>query len=46
MGGRNRAGGAAMKPLLLDTNILLRFITGEPAAQAKETADLVAAAEA
>jgi len=35
-----------MKPLLLDTNILLRFITGEPAGQARETADLVAAAEA
>jgi predicted nucleic acid-binding protein len=35
-----------MKPLLLDTNILLRFITGEPADQAKEPADLVAAAEA
>jgi hypothetical protein len=35
-----------MKPLLVDTNILLRFITGEPADQAKEAADLVAAAEA
>jgi predicted nucleic-acid-binding protein len=35
-----------MKPLLLDTNILLRFITGEPAEQAKEVADLVRAAEA
>jgi predicted nucleic-acid-binding protein len=35
-----------MKPLLVDTNILLRFITGEPADQAKEVADLVAAAEA
>lgn len=35
-----------MKPLLLDTNILLRFITGEPADQAKEVAGLVAAAEA
>jgi predicted nucleic acid-binding protein len=35
-----------MKPLLLDTNILLRFITGEPADQAKESAELVAAAEA
>lgn len=35
-----------MKPLLLDTNILLRFITGEPADQAKEVAALVAAAEA
>ena len=34
-----------MKPLLLDTNILLRFITGEPADQAKEVADLVRAAE-
>ena len=27
-----------MKPLLLDTNILLRFITGEPADQAREVA--------
>jgi predicted nucleic-acid-binding protein len=35
-----------MKPLLVDTNILLRFITGEPAVQAKEVADLVVAAEA
>jgi predicted nucleic-acid-binding protein len=35
-----------MKPLLVDTNILLRFITGEPAGQAKEVAELVAAAEA
>mgnify|MGYP000992927791 CR=1 FL=1 len=35
-----------MKALLLDTNILLRFITGEPANQARETAALVAAAEA
>jgi predicted nucleic acid-binding protein len=35
-----------MKPLLLDTNILLRFITGEPAEQAKEVAELVKAAEA
>ena len=35
-----------MKPLLLDANILLRFITGEPAAQAREVADLVKAAEA
>lgn len=35
-----------MKPLLLDTNVLLRFITGEPADQAKEVAELVAAAEA
>jgi predicted nucleic acid-binding protein len=35
-----------MKPLLLDTNILLRFITGEPADQANEVADLVKAAEA
>ena len=35
-----------MKPLLLDTNILLRFITGEPADQAGEVAGLVAAAEA
>ncbi len=35
-----------MKPLLLDANILLRFITGEPAAQAREVADLFRAAEA
>ena len=35
-----------MKPLLLDTNILLRFITGEPTDQAEEVADLVRAAEA
>jgi len=35
-----------MKPLLLDTNILLRFITGEPAAQARQVADLFRAAEA
>jgi predicted nucleic-acid-binding protein len=35
-----------MKPLLLDANILLRFITGEPAAQAQEVADLFRAAEA
>jgi len=33
-------------PLRLYTNILLRFITGEPAGQAQEVADLVAAAEA
>ena len=35
-----------MKTLLLDTNVLLRFITGEPADQAKAVADLVLAAEA
>ncbi len=35
-----------MKSLLLDTNILLRFITGEPADQAGKAADLVRAAEA
>jgi predicted nucleic acid-binding protein len=34
-----------MKPLLLDTNILLRFITGQPAAQAAEVAGLFRAAE-
>lgn len=33
-----------MKPLLLDTNVLLRFVTGEPADQANEVAGLVAAA--
>ena len=35
-----------MKTLLLDTNVLLRFITGEPAGQAKDVANLVLAAEA
>lgn len=35
-----------MKPLLLDTNVLLRFITGEPADQASEVAHLMAAADA
>ncbi len=35
-----------MKPLLLDTNILVRFITGEPIDQANEVADLFRAAEA
>ena len=35
-----------MKPLLLDTNVLLRFITGDPADQASQAADLVQAAEA
>ena len=35
-----------MKPSLLDTNILLRFITGQPAGQANEVADLFRAAEA
>jgi len=35
-----------MKPLLLDTNILVRFITGEPADQADEVAGLFRAAEA
>ena len=35
-----------MKSVLLDTNILLRFITGEPADQAGEVADLMAAADA
>ena len=34
-----------MKPLLLDTNVLVRFVTGEPAAQARQVADLFAAAE-
>ena len=29
-----------MKPLLLDTNILVRFITGEPSDQADEAAAL------
>lgn len=35
-----------MKPLLLDTNILVRFITGEPADRAKDAADLFIAADA
>lgn len=35
-----------MKTLLLDTNVLLRFITGEPVGQAKEVANLILAAEA
>src|SRR6478735_7667393 len=35
-----------MKSLLLDTNVLIRFVTGEPAAQAKEVAGLFAAADA
>jgi predicted nucleic-acid-binding protein len=35
-----------MKPLLLDTNVLLRFITGEPADQAAEVAKLMSAADA
>lgn len=34
-----------MKPLLLDTNVLLRFITGEPADQAEEVAKLMSAAD-
>jgi predicted nucleic acid-binding protein len=35
-----------MKSLLVDTNVLLRFITGEPADQAKQVAGLFQAAEA
>lgn len=35
-----------MKPLLLDTNVLLRFITGAPADQANRVADLFQEAEA
>jgi predicted nucleic-acid-binding protein len=36
-----------MKPLLLlDTNVLVRFVTGEPADQATQVAGLFAAAEA
>jgi predicted nucleic-acid-binding protein len=35
-----------MKALLLDTNVLLRFVTGEPADQAQEVAGLFSAAEA
>lgn len=35
-----------MTTLLLDTNVLIRFVIGEPLEQAKETAALFAAAEA
>jgi len=35
-----------MKPLRLDTNVLVRFVTGEPANQAARVAALFAAAEA
>ena len=35
-----------MKALLLDTNVLIRFVTGEPAAQAAEVAGLFTAAAA
>jgi len=35
-----------MKAPLLDTNTLVRFVTGEPEDQAREVADLVAKAEA
>ncbi len=35
-----------MKPMLLDTNVLLRFITGEPADQAAEVTKLMSAADA
>jgi predicted nucleic-acid-binding protein len=34
-----------MKPLLVDTNVLLRFITGEPADQASQVAKLFEAAD-
>lgn len=34
-----------MKPLLVDTNVLLRFITGEPAEQASHVAKLFEAAD-
>lgn len=34
-----------MKTALLDTNTLVRFITGEPVNQAREVAELVSAAE-
>lgn len=34
-----------MKAALLDTNTLVRFVTGEPENQAREVADLVSAAE-
>ena len=35
-----------MKPLLVDTNVLLRFIMGEPADQAQQVAHLFEAADA
>lgn len=35
-----------MKPMLLDTNVLLRFITGELADQAADVAKLMSAADA
>lgn len=35
-----------MKPLLVDANVLLRFITGEPADQANQVANLFEAADA
>ncbi len=35
-----------MKALLLDTNVLIRFVTGEPTDQAEEVAGLFTAAEA
>lgn len=35
-----------MKALLLDTNVLIRFVTGEPADQAGEVAGLFTTAEA
>ena len=34
-----------MKALLLDTNVLIRFVTGEPTDQAEEVAGLFTAAE-
>jgi predicted nucleic acid-binding protein len=35
-----------VKNPVLDTNTLVRFVTGEPEDQAREVADLIAAAEA
>ena len=35
-----------MKSLLVDTNVLLRFITGEPTSQANQVANLFEAADA
>jgi predicted nucleic-acid-binding protein len=35
-----------MKPLLVDTNVLVRFVTGEPTDQADDVAQLFSAAEA
>lgn len=46
MGEGSRQGRSVIKAPLLDTNILIRFVTGEPESQAREVADLIASAEA